>query len=461
MAPAALLLLAALGLPELPVVPLAELPEAVRERVAGAYRRAEREPASAPAAGELGMLLHAYDQARHAEAAYDRARALDPGAFEWAYLAGVVQARLGRSADAIGSLRAAVGLEPGSVAARARLAEALLAARDLDGAAAQYGTLAGDRPQLPQLHYGLGRVAAARGDRQAAAGHFRDATARFEAYGAAHYALALVYRDLGKAEEARRHLALFEKHRLEEPALQDPLLDRVRGLKTGAGAHLALGLRLARDGDLEGAVREHERAVAADPRMAQAHANLISLYGRLNRGEDAERHYRAAVALAPGLAEAHYDYGVLLGTQGRPAEAAAAFRRALEISPRYAQAHHNLGLLLEAEGRRDDAERHYRQAVANQAGYREARFHLGRVLVALGRPREAAVEFERILTPDDADTPRYLFALAAALVRAGEREKALAYAREARERALARGQPELAAAIERDLRGLEAPVPPR
>jgi hypothetical protein len=42
MAPAALLLLAALGLPELPAVPLAELPEAVRERVAGAYRRAER-----------------------------------------------------------------------------------------------------------------------------------------------------------------------------------------------------------------------------------------------------------------------------------------------------------------------------------------------------------------------------------------------------------------------------------
>jgi tetratricopeptide (TPR) repeat protein len=464
MTPAPLLLAVLLappaGVPALPEVPLAELPPAVRERVANAHRRAREQPASDSAAGELAMLLHAYDQVGLAEPAYARARALQPDAFEWAYLAGLVQARLGRQAEAIASLREAAVRQPASVAARVRLAEALLASGDADGAGAEYRALARDHPALPQPHYGLGRVEAARGRAEAAAGHFREACRLFEPYGAAHYALALAYRDLGRTDDARRHLSLYERHRLETPPLEDPALERVLDLKTGAAAHLSAGVRLAGRGDLEGAVREHLKAIELDPRLAQAHANLISLYGRLRRWTEAEEHYRAAVALGPGRSEAHYDYGVLLAEQGRRAEAAAAFRKALEASPRYAQAHNNLGLLLEAEGRVEEAAAHYRQAAAHQAGFRAARFNLGRALVALGRPREAAAEFRQILTPEDAETPRYLFALAAALVRAGERADGLSYARQARDKAAALGQADLVASIERDVRALEASLPP-
>jgi tetratricopeptide (TPR) repeat protein len=465
MSPAVLLLAAlpaaAHGPPELPKVPLAELPAAVRERVEEAYRRAQDQPATAAAAGELAMLLHAYDQVGLAEGAYLRARALEPGSFDWAYLSGLVQMRLGRQPAAIASLQEAVRLQPGAMAARVRLAEALLAAGELDGAAAQLRSLRDDRPSLPQVHYGLGRVEAARGGAAAAAGHYEEACRLFEPYGAAHYALALAYRDLGRDEDSRRHLQLYERHRLAAPPLEDPALERVLRLKTGAGAFLSEGVRLAGAGDLEGAVREHLKALERDGQLAQAHANLISLFGRLRRWNEAEEHYRAAIALAPGRAEAHYDYGVLLAEQGRRAEAAEAFRKALALSPRYAPAHNNLGLLLEAEGRIEDAAEHYRQAAAHQAGYRTARFNLGRALVALGRPREAAAEFRQILTPEDAETPRYLFALAAALVRAGELEEGLAYARQARDKAEALGQTALVASIERDIRALEGSRPPR
>jgi tetratricopeptide (TPR) repeat protein len=462
----AVLLLAALpaaapGLPELPKVPLSELPAAVRERVAEAYRRAQEHPATAAAAGELAMLLHAYDQVGLAEAAYVRARALEPASFEWAYLSGLVLLRLGRQEAAIAALREAVALQPRAVAARVRLAEALLAAADVGGAAAQFRSLREDRPSLPQPHYGLGRVEAARGNAAAAAGHFEEACHLFEPYGAAHYGLALAYRDLGRDEDSRRHLQLYERHRLSAPPLDDPALERVLRLKTGAGAHLSEGVRLAGASDLEGAVREHLKALELDGQLAQAHANLVSLFGRLRRWNEAEEHYRAAIALAPGRAEAHYDYGVLLAEQGRRAEAAEAFGKALALSPRYAAAHHNLGLLLEAQGRVEDAAAHYRQAAAHQAGYRAARFNLGRALVALGRPREAAAELRQILTPEDSETPRYLFALAAALVRAGEREEGLAYARQARDKAEALGQTALVASIERDIRALEGSRPPR
>src|SRR5262249_45827538 len=95
-------------IPPVPSFATDELPPAVRARAAAARRRAEGRPPSARAAGELGMLLHAYDQLSSARAAYERARALDPGAFEWAYLCGVVQLRMGQRTEAASALREAV-----------------------------------------------------------------------------------------------------------------------------------------------------------------------------------------------------------------------------------------------------------------------------------------------------------------------------------------------------------------
>jgi Tfp pilus assembly protein PilF len=247
---------------------------------------------------------------------------------------------------------------------------------------------------------------------------------------------------------------------MEAPPLDDPVLARVRQLKTGPRARLAEGVRLGEAGDIEGSIREHEAALEADAGLAQAHANLISLYGRTHRWDKAEEHYRAAVALAPGLAEAHYDYGVVLVEQRRPREAAEAFERALAINPNYATAHNNLGNMLEAEGRAAEAESHYRAAIANDPTYRLARFNLGRLLVTQRKHAEAIAELEKTLVPEDGETPRYLYALAAAWVRAGDRDKGLRYGKEAQEKAVARGQTELAATIARDLRSLEA-APPR
>jgi tetratricopeptide (TPR) repeat protein len=445
--------------PAVPAMPLDTLPAAARERVATAYQRATAEPASAEASGSVAMLLHSYDQFERAEAWYRRAARLDPDAFDWGYLLGVVQMERGLAQDAARSLRDALEKRPRDVPARLRLADLLLARGDLDGGAALYDELLREYPDLPQAHHGAGRVEAARGRAAAAAERFRRATELFAAYGAAYYALGLAYRDLARTDDARAALQLYEAHRMEAPPLDDPLLARVRQLKTGPLARVAEGVRLGKDGDLEGARREHEAALEADPSLAQAHANLISIYGRLGQPDKAEEHYRAAVALSPGLAEAHYDYGVLLVQQRRTREAAAAFERALAVNPNYAAAHNNLGNMLEAEGRAAEAESHYRAAIANDPTYRLARFNLGRVLVAQQKPAEAVVELEKTLVPDDDETPRYLYALAAAWVRAGDRAKGLRYGRQAQEKATARGQTELAATIARDLRSLE-PGPP-
>jgi hypothetical protein len=58
---------------------------------------------------------------------------------------------------------------------------------------------------------------------------------------------------------------------------------------------------------------------------------------------------------------------------------------------------------------------------------------------------------ERLTEPRDAETPRYLFALASAYVRSGRIAEGLRRGTEARDLAAAYGQKDLAAAIERSL----------
>jgi tetratricopeptide (TPR) repeat protein len=440
--------------PDLPSLPLAQYPPELRARVSEALTRAVKEKLSAAATGVLCQLLHAYDQLESATACYRRARALDPAAFEWAYLDGIVHVRRGQPESAVAALREALRMRPRDLPARLKLADALYAAGDRDGSAALYEAILADDPRSPQALYGLGRVEAARGHTAAAAERFLEATRMFEAFGAAHYALALAYRDLGREEEARQRLALYQKHLLGVPPLDDPVSDQVRQLKGGALQHLAEGVRLGQANDLAGSVREHEHALQADPTLVQAHANLISLYARLERWDKAEQHYRAALALAPGLADVHYDHGVALTRQGRSTEAAGAFRQALDINPHHAPAHNNLGTLLLGESRLDEAARHFRAALRDDPRYRLAGFNLGRLLIAQGKLAEAIEQLQRIVTPEDEETPRYLYALASAYVRAGDRVNGIRYAREARQKAEALGQVQLVASIDKDLRGL-------
>ena len=73
------------------------------------------------------------------------------------------------------------------------------------------------------------------------------------------------------------------------------------------------------------------------------------------------------------------------------------------------------------------------------------------MLIAAGNPREAIAELEKLTSPRDAEAPRYLFALATAYARAGDKALAIKWATDARQLALEHGQAELAAAIDRQL----------
>jgi tetratricopeptide (TPR) repeat protein len=437
------------------------LPATVRAELERAYETARARPRDPSAVGRLAMILHAYDQLWLANGCYRAARQLDLRSLSWAYLSGVVQAELGDHAAAGAAFREALQIDREYLPARLKLAESLMRAGDLEASRAEYEALVRQFPELALAHHGLGHLLSVQGNRAAAAEHYRRAVELVPQFGAARYALALAYRDLGLGDRAQTHLAAYRAYGNRRPALRDPLLEHVRSMKGTARDLVEEAARLGRAGRLDESIALHLKALEVDPTAAQAHVNLISLYGRTGRPDKAEEHYRAVLRLEANLADAHYNYGVLLAASGRHADAAAVFRKALDVNPFHAQAHNNLGGILAQQGRLDDAAAHYRQAIANDPQHRAARFNFGRVLVASGRYPEAIEQFHRVLSPEDdndSDTPRYMYALADAYRRAGDLQKARQYAEDARQRAKQMGQTELAATIEKALERL-AKVP--
>jgi protein O-GlcNAc transferase len=445
--------------PPLPVLTLESFPTAARAAIADAHREAAAHADDANAAGRLGMVLHAWEQWQSAAMAYERARTLAPDNAEWPYLAAVVALRTGRVDDAVKLLDGALSTSTSAtLPMRMKLADALVNTGDLTRAADMYSRLVKEPAAQPEAEYGLGRIAALKGDWKAAIAHQQRACELFPEFGAAHYALGLAYRNAARLDDAQRELELHRRHGPRWPAIADPVLAKVYALKDDARADLERGIRLGNEGKLAEAVAAHEAALAKDPGNAQVHANLISLHGRLGQWADAEKNFNAVVALQSNLDEAYYNYGVVLTLQKRDAEAADAFRRAVAANPLHAQAYNNLGVLFERERRWEDAADAYRHAIENQPAFTLGRFNLARMLIALGRNDDAVSELEKLiaLAPEDQESPRYVYALSTAHLRAGRIDRALAYAQDARRLALARDQAALAAAIDKDLAALAA-----
>ncbi|MGH9720204.1 MAG: tetratricopeptide repeat protein [Bryobacteraceae bacterium] len=437
---ALLLLLCACSrsLPPLPEVSTASFLPAIRQAVETALAGARAHPNDASRVGRLGMVLHAHDQLAAARACYRRASLLDPKSFDWLYYTGLVS----DGADAAGALRSALRLRD-DLPAKLRLGEVLLASGDSEGARAVYRGL-----DHPAALFGYGRAASD-------PAYYEKALAAFPQYGAAMFALAQHYQRTGRTAGAERLMAAYPAFMTSAPRVDDPRLAAVRALNQGPGRLLSEAANLEAEGQLTAAADLNLKALDLDPRLTQAHVNLIALYGRLGASAKAEEHYERAIALNPNAQEAHYNFGVLCYQAKRRSEAQAAFSKALAINPGYAEAHSNLATLLEEQGNLSGAAKHFEKAIELQPGFRLARFHLGRIYANQRQFAQAIAQFQRTVAVDDESTPTYLYALGATEARAGNRDGARSTLAAAREKAIARGQSSLAASIERDLARLK------
>ncbi len=173
------------------------------------------------------------------------------------------------------------------------------------------------------------------------------------------------------------------------------------------------------------ALQAAERAVALDPKSAEAYMSmgLVHTYAqRWTKGEDA---YKQAIVLDSTLALVRMHYGRLLFTVGRLPESLAQLERGKRLDPLNANLHATMASALWRLGRGADAELSAKRAFELDSTVNAARTQVLMILVSNGKADEARAHANRLLTYVGTDlvvrgTVAYAFA------RIGDMPRALA-----------------------------------
>lgn len=151
-----------------------------------------------------------------------------------------------------------------------------------------------------------------------------------------------------------------------------------------ARVHTELGQQYLRQGKLEIALGDLNKALEFDSNYVDAHTVIAVLYEQIGDNAKAEEHYKRAAELKPkGGAELN-NYGRFLCKLGRYDESQALFQRALADpfykTPWYALT--NSGACLLKAGKSDEAEVALRAALKQSPNDGEALFQLASALYA-------------------------------------------------------------------------------
>ena len=402
MTPAAALLLASLlqARADVPDVSLEGLDPAVAVQLRNVRHRLDAAQraggASAALFGDAGRHYHAYGMIAPAEACYRKAEALAREDYRWPYLLAVVQQEAGRVEEAAASLGRALAAQR-YYPALLRLAALALVLGRPDEAQRWLAPARAHAPTDPALLSVEGEVALAQARPAEAVAALEEALRREPRASRLHHLLGMAYRDLGRADEARAHLAQAGAVGVRA---QDPLLDEVRSLRHGESSFMIEGHQAFRAGDFAGAAAAFAGAVEASGGSSVGPLlNLAAAEERLGRLEGALGHLEQARRLEPSHPLVLFNLGTLRARSGRPAEAEPLLAELVKRSPADAEARSEWGLALVALGRLDDAERAFSTVNLDEARCRRLREALaarplsglatGGAVAALGRRASA------------------------------------------------------------------------
>jgi len=179
----------------------------------------------------------------------------------------------------------------------------------------------------------------------------------------AHVNLGSALQDAGDPNGALRQL---EAAVAADPTSSDALVKLARvemqlGTNDAALAHLrkaeptpeTLALLATARGDNANAITQYAKAVAADPASASLRNDYAAALARAERNDAALAQYREAIRLAPGLYDAHMNAGALLSRLGRNGDARDEFTAAAAVRPGSPEPHVYLALLNANTGRLD------------------------------------------------------------------------------------------------------------
>jgi superkiller protein 3 len=118
-----------------------------------------------------------------------------------------------------------------------------------------------------------------------------------------------------------------------------------------ADSHIARGLELHKQGNVDAAIGEYQRALTLNTQSALAYYDLGVAYYQQHRIDQAISAYRQTVVLDPKMADAHFNLAYALSHDRREfREALAHFTTAIELNPKLAKAYFEMGIVYDALG---------------------------------------------------------------------------------------------------------------
>jgi tetratricopeptide (TPR) repeat protein len=225
----------------------------------------------------------------------------------------------------------------------------------------------------------------------------------------AHNYFGLEHLKQGKLDEA---MAQFQKALAIKPGFVD--------------GQDNLGIVLLQKGRVDEAITQFHKALEIKPGYPDACNSLGIALMQKGRVDEAIASYKEALRSKPNYADAHYNLGIALLGEGRVGQAISQYQEALEIKPDYVDAHNNLGAALLQQGKVEEAISHFQKALQINPESAKAHLNLGLALLKKGNVREATVQFQKTLEikPDDADA---LFNLGNILRQMGNMDDAIAH----------------------------------
>jgi tetratricopeptide (TPR) repeat protein len=172
-------------------------------------------PASYRVHQVAGEALEAQGREEQALKEYQKALDLNPKALRVHYRIGRLLLRMGKDADAVGKaaahFRQELAVNPRDAASEYEIGEILRKARKPDEAAKRFLHALELAANYVDARVGLAKIYADQGQPAKAVAELEQAIRAEPENAPAHYALMLVYRDLGRDQDAGRELDLFQK----------------------------------------------------------------------------------------------------------------------------------------------------------------------------------------------------------------------------------------------------------
>jgi tetratricopeptide (TPR) repeat protein len=390
-------------------VNLSQAHPAVQRAIESARRGVLAAPRSGRAWGELGLSLRAHTFDPEANACLAQAMRFDPQEVLWPYICGSSLSVRNRP-EAKRCFRRAASLRPDLALPRLRLAELYLEERHLDDAEGEYQSALKCDPENARGMLGLGLVAFARGDVEAARRWAAQSYARDPEQRTTSELLLRVFRRLDDREGAARQQAVLDKLPPGETGWDDPLAEKVLLMRRDPGGMAASAEALLARGRSSEAIAVLEQLVQTAPETTQWSTQLGRLLIQHGDFHRARQVLDAALERHPGSADLHFQSGAAWYVGRRWEQAAAEFRDAVRLKADYSDAQYNLGHALKQLHDRDGAIAAFREAVRFRPDYAAAYTNLGELLLA-GGAREAArsaLETAARLDPQDPQTRKLL-----------------------------------------------------